>query len=129
VRPHMTGLDRSYIGQLYESCRAAVTHDMPATDLSKAHYLAYVGLEPYGLRGQVEQLWLSRPVADREASSRFVVSCIPFCAYGISRGDVIELGAKSSAVARVVRPSGRTALRLLIRRRVADEPADRKSAV
>ncbi|MEU6770672.1 DUF4265 domain-containing protein [Streptomyces sp. NPDC046759] len=67
-----------------------------------------VGLDAFDLPGMLEQLWL-REVG---VEGSYEVCCIPFYAYGLALGDVVEKG-ESETVNRVVKKSGRRVLRVL----------------
>ncbi|MFJ8495930.1 DUF4265 domain-containing protein [Streptomyces sp. NPDC094038] len=84
-----------------------VSHEEPVWR-GGTHFMAMVDLTPFDLPGMLEQLWL------REANGEGVyeICCIPFYAYGVALGDVIEKGG-SGSVDRVIEKSGRRVLRVL----------------
>ncbi|MFD8389880.1 DUF4265 domain-containing protein [Streptomyces sp. NPDC059680] len=84
-----------------------VSHESPAWRDEK-NYMAMVDLAPFDLPGMLEQLWL-REVG---VEGSYEVCCIPFYAYGLALGDVVEKG-ESETVNRFVRKSGRRVLRVL----------------
>ncbi|MFD0378918.1 DUF4265 domain-containing protein [Streptomyces sp. NPDC127112] len=83
-----------------------VVHEQPVARAS-TNYIARADLAPFGLDGQVEQLWL-KAVND----GSYEVACIPFSAYGIALGDVVVLN-DDDYVIEVVRNSWHRTLRLL----------------
>ncbi|MER6571416.1 DUF4265 domain-containing protein [Streptomyces sp. NPDC001093] len=83
-----------------------VVHEQPVGRAS-TNYIARADLAPFGLDGQVEQLWL-RAVND----GSYEVACIPFSTYGIALGDVVVLN-DDDYVSEVVRNSSHRTLRLL----------------
>ncbi|MEW1778717.1 DUF4265 domain-containing protein [Streptomyces sp. NPDC086777] len=84
-----------------------VSHEDPAWR-GENHEMAMVDLAPFDLPGMLEQLWL-REVNEEGA---YEVCCIPFYAYGVALGDVIEKG-ESGSMDRVIEKSGRRVLRIL----------------
>ncbi|MEV8094371.1 DUF4265 domain-containing protein [Kitasatospora sp. NPDC085879] len=84
-----------------------VSHEDPARRDEK-NYVAMVDLAPFDLRGMLEQLWLRE--ADEEGG--YEVRCIPFYAYGLALGDVVEK-SESETINRLIRKSGRRVLRIL----------------
>ncbi|MGS2590056.1 DUF4265 domain-containing protein [Streptomyces hebeiensis] len=85
-----------------------IVHDNPV-HRGKSNYIARVDLTPFGLDGEVEQLWLQQL-----EDGSFEVCCIPFRVYGMSLGDIVSLSPDGVMVARLVRKSGRRALRVLL---------------
>ena len=84
-----------------------IVHESPARR-GDSNYVARVDLAPFGLEGEMEQLWL-RNLGD----GQFSVCCIPFRAYGLALDDVVGLSADGTTITRLVRRSGRRALRIL----------------
>ncbi|MFE5664892.1 DUF4265 domain-containing protein [Streptomyces niveus] len=84
-----------------------VVHEQPV-GRTTTNYIARVDLAPFGLGGQVEQLWLS--TADDGSHE---VACIPFSAYGMARGDVVLLN-EDDYVIEVIRHASHRTLRLLL---------------
>lgn len=82
-----------------------IVHEDPV-GRATSNYIARADLAPFGLDGQVEQLWL-KPVDE----GRFEVSCIPFFTYGLALGDTVVL--KDDYVSEVTGTSGHRTLRLL----------------
>ncbi len=70
------------------------------------NYIAMVDLEPFGFEKMCEQIWLST-----RTGGGYEVACIPFRAYGLALGDVVEL-RDSRFVERVVERSGRRIFRV-----------------
>lgn len=85
-----------------------VVHDDPV-HRSISNYIGMVDLDPYGLSGQLEQVWLRSLDQDQ-----FELCCIPFAAYGLSLGDVVEVTA-DGIVSKIVRKSGNRTLRFLFK--------------
>ncbi|MEW2634834.1 DUF4265 domain-containing protein [Streptomyces sp. NPDC048389] len=83
-----------------------VTHEDPVWR-SEENYMGMVDLVPFGMANSLEQLWL-RPT-DGES---YVVSCIPFFAYGLALGDTVIL-RDGRFVTSVHGRSGRRALRVM----------------
>lgn len=83
-----------------------VVHEQPVGRAS-TNYIARADLAPFGLDGQVEQLWLS---AVNDGS--YEVACIPFSTYGIALGDVVVLN-DDGYVTDVVKKSSHRTLRLV----------------
>src|SRR4051794_33643503 len=85
---------------------------------AKANFLIQIDLEPFGMPGRTEQLWVRR--LDGET---FEVCCLPFFPYGIALGDVIAARpdeADRVVFDRVVQKSGHRLLRFAFRdKRVA----------
>ncbi len=82
----------------------------------RANYLLFLELPENGMR---EQIW-----ARSLGNQTFEVCCLPFLAYGVALGDIVE--APDNIVKRVVTPSGRRLLRIYFRdvswaREVVDE--------
>lgn len=69
---------------------------------SRANFIVAIKLDEVGFR---EQLW-ARQVADR----RFELCCIPFFAYDLALGDVVETD-NCYTIRKVVKPSGRYVFR------------------
>jgi hypothetical protein len=85
---------------------ATAVHEAPAWH-DRANFIIGVGLEE---SGKWEQLW-SRRVTE----TRFEVCCIPFLAYDLALGDVVETepqDGRESMVARVVERSGHRTMRV-----------------
>lgn len=83
-----------------------IVHEQPVGRAS-TNYIARADLAPFGLDGQVEQLWL-KAVND----GSYEVACIPFSVYGIALGDVVVLNDEDY-VSEVVRTAWHRTLRLL----------------
>ncbi|MEU1376190.1 DUF4265 domain-containing protein [Streptomyces triculaminicus] len=62
-----------------------ISHDQPARRFGES-YLAMVDLGPFGFDNMYEQVWL-RPVSE----GSYELTCLPFRAYGLSLGDIVEL--------------------------------------
>lgn len=84
-----------------------VVHEDPV-GRSASHYIGRADLAPFGLDGQVEQLWF-KPSDDHR---RYELACIPFMTYGIALGDTVVLG-EDSYVAGLAATAGHRTLRLL----------------
>ncbi|MGW1910416.1 DUF4265 domain-containing protein [Streptomyces sp. NPDC002076] len=84
-----------------------IVHDDPV-GRSTSNYIAQADLGPFGLDGQVEQLWL-KP-ANEDGS--YEVACIPLFTYGLALGDTVLLTGDDH-VSEVVRTAGHRTLRLL----------------
>lgn len=84
-----------------------IVHDDPVGRAAR-NYLAQADLAPFGLDGQMEQLWL-KPLDD----GTFTIVCIPFCTYGLALGDRVRLSG-NDRVAEVLGFSGRRVLRMLL---------------
>lgn len=82
-----------------------VVHEQPVGRAS-TNYIARADLAPFGLDGQIEQLWL-KAVND----GSYEVACIPFSTYGIALGDIVLLN--DDYVSEVVTNSRHRTLRLL----------------
>jgi hypothetical protein len=96
-----------------------VVHDDPVIR-ERENYIANVDLSAYGLDGQFEQLWL-RPIG----SGVYELTCIPFCVYGLAFLDRVTLTDDGHSVCRILEPSGRRVLRILL----MEEYGDRLPAV
>ncbi|MFF2548385.1 DUF4265 domain-containing protein [Kitasatospora sp. NPDC058063] len=83
-----------------------IVHEHPV-GRAATNYIARADLAPFGLEGQVEQLWLI-PRNDKG----YEVSCIPFSTYGIALGDTVLLN-DDDYVSEVVGASRHRTLRLL----------------
>ncbi|MFE9558313.1 DUF4265 domain-containing protein [Streptomyces sp. NPDC006692] len=75
---------------------------------AQSNYIAQADLAPFGLDGQVEQLWL-KPLNN----GTFSIACIPFQTYGLALGDHVRLSANDQ-VSEVERPSSHRVLRMLL---------------
>ncbi|MDV9174730.1 DUF4265 domain-containing protein [Streptomyces sp. W16] len=84
-----------------------VVHEDPV-GRAEQNYIAQADLAPFGLDGQIEQLWL-RP----EADGTYTVACIPFMTHGLALGDRVRLSPAARVVA-VARRSGHRVLRTLL---------------
>ncbi|MFG3283351.1 DUF4265 domain-containing protein [Streptomyces sp. NPDC048111] len=84
-----------------------IVHDDPA-GRAQSNCIARVDLAPYGLDGQMEQLWL-KPFND----GTFSVACIPFRVYGLALGDRVLL-SEDDEVSEVVGLSWHRVLRMLM---------------
>ncbi|MCX5192295.1 DUF4265 domain-containing protein [Streptomyces sp. NBC_00249] len=84
-----------------------IVHDDPV-GRAQRNYIAQADLAPFGLDGQVEQLWL-KPLND----GTFSIACIPFQTYGLALGDRVRLSANDQ-VSEVVGPSSHRVLRMLL---------------
>lgn len=85
-----------------------IVHESPVRR-GDSNYIARVDLAPFGLEGEVEQLWL-RKLED----GSFEVCCIPFRVYGIALGDIVFLSVGGTTIVGLVRRSGRRVLRVLL---------------
>lgn len=85
-----------------------IVHESPVRR-GDSDYIARADLSPFGLEGEVEQLWLKRL-----EDGSLELCCIPFRAYGISLGDIVSLSEDGTTVARLVRKSGRRVLRVFL---------------
>ncbi|MFJ4866905.1 DUF4265 domain-containing protein [Streptomyces sp. NPDC088748] len=83
-----------------------IVHDEPV-GRAQSNYIAQADLAPFGLDGQVEQLWL-KPLDD----GTFSIACIPFQTYGLAPGDRVRLSANDQ-VSEVVGRSSHRVLRML----------------
>jgi hypothetical protein len=82
-----------------------LVHEAPAWRPGQG-YIAMIDLAPFGFPNLNEQMWLKQ--LDQ---ARYEVSCIPFRAYGIALGDVVELD-NERFIARIIHGSGRRVLRV-----------------
>ncbi|MGW3522274.1 DUF4265 domain-containing protein [Streptomyces olivaceus] len=85
-----------------------IVHESPV-HRGDSDYIARADLSPFGLEGEVEQLWLKRL-----EDGLLELCCIPFRAYGLSLGDIVSLSEDGAKVARLVRKSGRRVLRVFL---------------
>lgn len=85
-----------------------IVHESPALR-GDSNYIARADLAPFGLEGEVEQLWL-RKLED----GSFKICCIPFRVYGVALGDIVSLSSDGTMVARLIHASGRRVLRILL---------------
>jgi hypothetical protein len=99
---------------------AAAQHETPVWR-ERADFIIGAPLEE---PGEWEQLW-----ARRLGPNRFELCCIPFLAYGLALGDVVETETRDGhefLVARVAERSGRYTMRVwFLDTAVADEVAER----
>ncbi|MFG2132982.1 DUF4265 domain-containing protein [Streptomyces sp. NPDC048751] len=84
-----------------------IVHDDPV-GRSQHNYIARADLAPFGLDGQMEQLWL-QPLSD----GTYSVACIPFQTYGLALGDRVRL-SENDEVSEVVGHSSHRVLRMLL---------------
>ncbi|MFG2472627.1 DUF4265 domain-containing protein [Streptomyces canus] len=84
-----------------------IVHEDPV-GRTGSNYIAQADLAPFGLDGQIEQLWL-RP----EEDGTYAVACIPFMTYGLALGDRVRL-SPAARVVDVAQPSGHRVLRTLL---------------
>ncbi|MFJ6722917.1 DUF4265 domain-containing protein [Streptomyces sp. NPDC091259] len=84
-----------------------IVHDDPV-GRAGSNYIAQADLAPFGLDGQMEQLWL-KPLDD----GTFTIACIPFCTYGLALGDRVLLSDEDQ-VTEVIGLSGQRVLRMLL---------------
>ncbi|MEU1482822.1 DUF4265 domain-containing protein [Streptomyces sp. NPDC005752] len=84
-----------------------IVHDDPVGRAASNH-IAHADLAPFGLDGEVEQLWL-RPLGD----GTFSISCIPFRTYGLALGDRVLLSVDDE-ISEVVETSRHRVLRMLL---------------
>ncbi|MDX3853286.1 DUF4265 domain-containing protein [Streptomyces sp. AK02-01A] len=84
-----------------------IVHDEPV-GRAQRNYIAHADLAPFGLDGQMEQLWL-KPLND----GTFSIACIPFCTYGLALGDHVVL-SEDEQVSEVVGLSQHRVLRMLL---------------
>jgi hypothetical protein len=84
-----------------------IVHDEPALR-SESDYIARIDLAPFGLVGQVEQVWLRRT-----QGGEATLCCIPFRAYGLALRDTVRISTESAVVA-LIGCSGNRTLRALI---------------
>ena len=123
VRPWGTRLrlaENSLKVALVFDADATAQHDAPAWR-ERADFIIGVALPE---EGKWEQLW-----ALRLAPAQFEVCCVPFLAYDLALGDIVETEPQSGRdfmVARVVRQSGHRTMRVwFLDTAVAEEVADR----
>lgn len=84
-----------------------IVHDQPVLR-GENNYIARIWLHPFGLDGEIEQVWLRRlPGGD------FTMCCIPFRAYGLALRDTVRISSDGSTVVEVVERSGNRVLRAL----------------
>ncbi|GHK02269.1 hypothetical protein SY2F82_40660 [Streptomyces sp. Y2F8-2] len=83
-----------------------IVHEHPV-GRATTNYIARADLAPFGLEGQVEQLWL-----EPRTDGSYKVSCIPFSTYGIALGDTVLLD-EDDYVSEVIGTSRHRTLRLL----------------
>jgi len=95
------GMSRQGAEMLY------VVHEDPV-GRAESSYIAQADLAPFGLDGQIEQLWLQP-----ETDGTYEVACIPFLTYGLALGDRVRLSPASRVVA-VAQRSGHRVLRTLL---------------
>ncbi|WP_206308864.1 DUF4265 domain-containing protein [Streptomyces sp. A1136] len=84
-----------------------VSHEAPVWRDEKS-LMAMLDLAPFDLQGMREQLWLRQVGVE----GNYEVCCIPFYAYGLALGDVVQKN-ESGNIDRLIRKSGRRALRIL----------------
>ncbi|MEV0990820.1 DUF4265 domain-containing protein [Streptomyces sp. NPDC049949] len=84
-----------------------IVHDEPVGRV-QSNYIAQADLAPFGLDGQMEQLWLT-PLKD----DTYSIACIPFQTYGLALGDRVRLSANGQ-VSEVVGSSSHRVLRMLL---------------
>ena len=84
-----------------------IVHPDPVERRETSH-IANVDLAPFGLAGQLEQVWL-HDLGD----GTYALACIPFMAYGLAVGDVVRL-RDDGRVAALVEARGRRVLRLML---------------
>ncbi|MFD9635585.1 DUF4265 domain-containing protein [Streptomyces violascens] len=84
-----------------------IVHNDPV-GRSTGNYIARADLAPFGMDGQVEQLWLKPPNDD----GSYEVACIPFFTYGLALGDTVLL-TDDDYVSAVIKTAGHRTLRLL----------------
>lgn len=83
-----------------------VVHESPAWR-AVADYVAMVDLAPFGFPDMQEQVWLRSA-----AEGGYETCCIPFRAYGLTLGDVVELDSSGSRVVAVRAKGGHRAFRI-----------------
>jgi len=83
------------------------THDTPAK-LQCADHLVRIDLEDHGMPGRFEQLW-----ARKLDGRNFEICCVPFFAYDIALGDIVETDNEFT-VRRVVDKSGHKVIRVAV---------------
>ncbi|MEU2834946.1 DUF4265 domain-containing protein [Streptomyces lavendulae] len=84
-----------------------IVHDDPV-GRGQRNYIAHADLAPFGLDGQMEQLWLE-PLND----GTYSIACIPFRTYGLALGDQVRL-SEDDEVSEVVGLSSHRVLRMLL---------------
>ncbi|MFF7157948.1 DUF4265 domain-containing protein [Streptomyces sp. NPDC008139] len=84
-----------------------IVHEDPV-GRAESNYIAQADLAPFGLDGQIEQLWF-RPKED----GTYAVTCIPFMTYGLALGDRVRL-SPANRVVEVAQTSGHRVLRTLL---------------
>ncbi|WP_028805763.1 DUF4265 domain-containing protein [Streptomyces sp. 142MFCol3.1] len=85
-----------------------IVHEDPV-GRAESNYIAQADLGPFGLDGQIEQLWLQP-----EEDGTYTVTCIPFMTYGLALGDRVRL-SPAARVVEVAQTSGHRVLRTLLR--------------
>ncbi|MFJ3221465.1 DUF4265 domain-containing protein [Kitasatospora sp. NPDC086801] len=90
-----------------------IVHEHPV-GRAATNYIARADLAPFGLEGQVEQLWL-KAINDET----YKVACVPFSVYGLALGDTVLLN-DDDYVSAVVGTSRHRTLRFLF---IPDLPA------
>ncbi|MHB9861201.1 DUF4265 domain-containing protein [Streptomyces sp. YIM S03343] len=83
-----------------------VSHEDPAWR-GDNNFMAMVDLTPFDLGGMIEQVWLRKD----EEGCGYEVCCIPFYAYGLALGDVVEK-TDSNTAGDLVSKSGHRVLRV-----------------
>lgn len=98
------GLAACVVGSAVSSVREA-THDQPAWR-ERSNFILATAIESGNTDVMTEQLW-GRKIDDRH----FELCCIPFFAYDLALGDVVETD-ENYLIRRVSKPSGRYVFRV-----------------
>ncbi|CAM3943887.1 DUF2199 domain-containing protein [Kibdelosporangium persicum] len=85
-----------------------VRHNDPAWR-AKSDHIAHVSLEQFGFPGLAEQLWLKKL-----ENATYQVCCIPFRAYGMALGDIVDTTPDGATIIALKKLSGHRALRAFI---------------
>ncbi|MEW1648629.1 DUF4265 domain-containing protein [Streptomyces sp. NPDC091219] len=85
-----------------------IVHEDPV-GRAESNYIVQADLTPFGLDGQIEQLWLQP-----EDNGTYKVACIPFMTYGLALGERVRL-SPAARVVEVAQASGHRVLRTLLR--------------
>ncbi|MEU4158699.1 DUF4265 domain-containing protein [Actinoplanes sp. NPDC026670] len=83
-----------------------IVHEAPLRR-APSNITAMIDLEPFGLPGEMEQVWITPPSGTTAA-----MACVPFRAYGLALNDVVGLDTHRRRVRRLLRSSGHQAFRL-----------------